>query len=83
MDATRTQQAKRAAYAAAKRLGLTIEYEISPRHWTVNVCAPDGMTFGGGEHTLVTEWMTKPDERFWQAVQHDITTNAAHLIPED
>jgi hypothetical protein len=77
-----TSQAKKAAYQAAKHYGVRIEYEVSDRHWTVNVCAPDGMVFDGGEYSLVTEWMTAPDARFWNDVKSDIVSYAPYLLPE-
>ncbi len=77
-----TAEAKRRAFQAAKDHGVTIEYEVGHRHWTVNVCAPEGKVFDGGEHSLVTEWMTKPDARFWMDVKEDIIANAPYLIPE-
>lgn len=78
-----TQQAKSHAYATARSHGVTIDYEVGYRHWTVNVNAPEGRVFSGGEHSLVTEWMTKPNADFWLSVAHDIEQCAPHLEEDE
>jgi hypothetical protein len=76
-----TTHAKKAAMQAAKHYGVTVEYEVGDMRWTANVCAPDGMVFDGGETSLVTSWLTKPDDRFWLAVHADIVQMAPYMIP--
>lgn len=76
-------EAKKAAYQTAKQHGVTIDYQVGDQRWTVNVEAPDGKVFLGGEHSLVTSWLTKPDARFWMDVKQDIESNAPYMVAEE
>lgn len=76
-------KAKKKAYEAAAKCGATIDYEVGDRRWTVNVNAPDGMMWNGDTYSLVTSWLTKPTDEFWDDVRRDIESNAPHLEPEE
>lgn len=78
---TKVQAAKTAAYTAARKRGLKIDYRVGPRTFTADVIAPDGMMFVGGSRTFVTHYYTKPDVEFWQMVLSDV--NAEEIMKID